>query len=450
MAGPQRHRLLQGYPQPGLMTGYDRARPYEPVVPRPDRPLIVGILPHAACAPSVKGCGYCTFPHEEFRASRVRDSVAAVRAELQASPLRGRRVEALYFGGGTANLTPADCFAALCRESETCFDLRTAEVSLEGAPAFFLSHNQALLEVLQGMDVGRLRVSMGVQTFQPNLLEAMGRAAIGSSAQVAKAARAARGRGISTSADLMINMPSQSLAQMKSDLQRASDLGFDQVCVYHLVLFRGLGTEWSRRKDMLQALPDNQRGFENWLEVTELARQLGYQQKTLTNFERAGNYSYENYSYQPEKFDGAGFGPAALSTYTDPMSQCAVKWMNETDGGRYVHALQQDGGAKAHCFVYGARDLRLLHLTRTLPRLRVSRPVYREFFGTDLVSDFSLEIEALETAELITVEEGDLSLTPRGMFFADSVAGLLANDRVGELRRGRISGANDSEKFHMG
>lgn len=450
MSGPQRHRLLQGYPMPSLMAPYARHQPYEPVRTDSARPLIVGILPHAMCAPSVKGCGYCTFPHQKFQASRVRESIRAVVSELKTSILKQRTVSALYFGGGTANLTPADSFRELCQASMNCFNLEGAEVTLEGAPAFFVSHRAALLECIRELPVRHRRISMGVQTFDPGLVEKMGRQSIGNPEQVERAVAAARARGITTSADLMINMPEQSLEQMKNDLKRASDLGFDQVCIYHLVLFRGLGTPWSKNRDMLASLPDNERAFQNWLEVTELAKHLGYQQKTLTNFERSGEYIYENCSFQPETYDAVGFGPAAISTFTDPQTENAVKWINCEDGRGYIDAMTRDGSARERCFVYGSPDLRILHLTRNLSRLEVDRIRYRSFFGTELLTDFAQEWESLQNRRLVEVGEQTVRLTPRGMFYADSVAGLLAHQRVGQLRRGTIKGANDAEKRFMG
>ena len=451
MSGPQRHRLLHGYPMPNLMANYNRSEPYEPLTLDATRPLIVGVLPHAMCAPSVKGCGYCTFPHQSFQASKVKTSVEAVIGELKSTPLKGRSVTALYFGGGTANLTPADSFRELCQTSMETFDLKNAEVTLEGAPAFFVSHQAALLEgMVRDLDVNRRRISMGVQTFQEALIQKMGRQAIGHPEQVKKAVAAAQDRDITTSADLMINMPGQSLEQMKADLQQASDLGFDQVCIYHLVLFRGLGTVWSRQRDLLANLPDNERSFQNWLEVTELARELGYQQKTLTNFERSGEYIYEECSFRPETYDGVGFGPAAISTFTDHRTESAVKWINLEDGQDYIDAMTTDGSARARCFVYGAPDLRILHITRNLPRLEVNREVYRAFFGSDVVTDFASEWESLQGQQLVDIRPETVKLTSRGMFYADSVAGLLANRRVGELRRGAIQGANDAEKRFMG
>lgn len=451
MRGPQRHRLLQGYPMPPLMVPYTRSNGYAPVATDLSRPLIVGVLPHASCNPTVRGCGYCTFPHEEFRASEVRRTVEAVIHEVESTPLKNRSVEALYFGGGTANLTPPDSFAALCRAVDRSFDLSRAEVTLEGAPVYFCSHKEALLESLESdLSCRNRRLSMGVQTFDPGILASMGRTHLGNPGAVERAVRAARRRGMTTSADLMINMPGQSLSGMKDDIKRASDLGFSQICIYHLVLFRGLGTPWAKDRDKLRALPDNETAFANWLEARELALSLGYRQTTLTNFEREGHYSYEECSYRPELFDGVGFGPEALSCFTDLAGRTAVKWMNEPTGAGYRRAIETEGDARARLFVYGEEDLRLLFLTRTLPRLKADRETYLRTYGTDMISDFQVEFSALKEAGLVAWDESKLALTERGMFFADSVAGLLAADRVSRLRQGANVFANDPPVFRMG
>ncbi len=428
MRGPQRHRLLQGYPLPPLMVSHQGQDPLPPEV---SRPLIVGVLPHAACNPAVQGCGYCTFPHESFRRSQVEATVAAVVQEIRQSPLRQRKVEALYFGGGTANLTPPQAFDLLCAELAGAFELRGAEITLEGAPVYFTARREALLELLQRhFPDSEWRLSMGVQTFDKQRIRAMGRQALGNPEQVRRALRAAQARGFNHSADLMINLPGQSLQAMKQDLLQASDLGFNQVCLYHLVLFRGLGTPWSRQPEMLAGLPEGERAYENWLEVRQLALQLGYRQTSLTNFQRQGNYRYEDFSYQPQHFDGAGFGPEAISVFSSPTQDMAVKWLNHASSDQYRAAANR----RDKVFVYGSPDRKLLSLTRGLARLEVDRCEYRQHHGCDPLDDFGSELAALRRAGLIQWEQR-LQLTPKGMFYADSVAGLLAARRVRELRR---------------
>jgi hypothetical protein len=141
MLRPQRHRLLHGYPLAAAMKPRrDGAADDVRFDPRAGRALLVGVLPHPFCNPAVAGCGFCTFPHAKYAASRAREVIAAVCAEIAARVRRqpallGRPVTALYFGGGTANLSPAESFRNLCRALAMTFDLRAAEVTLEGVPS---------------------------------------------------------------------------------------------------------------------------------------------------------------------------------------------------------------------------------------------------------------------------------------------------------------------------
>src|SRR5262245_58762419 len=81
---PQRHRLLQGYPMAPLLSpappGFD---PFNGLDLDDARPLLVGVLPHTFCNPRVKGCGFCTFPHEKFERTAMRRSVDHVEQEIR-------------------------------------------------------------------------------------------------------------------------------------------------------------------------------------------------------------------------------------------------------------------------------------------------------------------------------------------------------------------------------
>ena len=110
LAGPQRHRLLQGYPMLPLMRpavaaergGFMERRVDGELGPLPfphlqgkmaehraasepawieldaSRPLLVGVLPHSQCNPRVEGCGFCTFPHDRFDKQLLRLSAGTV------------------------------------------------------------------------------------------------------------------------------------------------------------------------------------------------------------------------------------------------------------------------------------------------------------------------------------------------------------------------------------
>jgi oxygen-independent coproporphyrinogen-3 oxidase len=404
------------------------------------RPLLVGVLPHSQCNPRVDGCGFCTFPHDRFDKSLLRVSAGTVVRQIGAffgaHPEMGkRRVDAVYFGGATANLTPAANLSAIGEALGRHLDLRGAELTLEGIPSLFRSLLRGPFEALLDMPARHRRLSMGVQTFDEAALVRMGRQGFGDQRDIAKVIAKAHRAGMTVSGDFLINLPSQPRAAMLADVQKAAALGFDQICVYHLVLVEGQGTPWAENPAMMAALPSGEEAYAHWLAVREALLALGYVQTTLTNFERAEihatdrRFVYEECSFTPERHDALGFGPFSISTFTDLARRRAVKLMR----GKSV-SEGPSWSAGDLFFAYHEDDLRLLFLTRSLPRLRVDHATYRGLFGADLVEHFGEAIRAVEAAGLCTLTPEALTLTPRGMFHADAVAGLLAWPRVEALR----------------
>lgn len=471
MARPQRHRLLQGYPAVPLMSyatpldGPQQSRWLDGSLHGPDaeepplieidrsRKLIVGVIPHTMCKPKRPGCGFCTFGQSRYHRGRFKFAMRRLPQLIddaltrQGHDFTGRRVEALYFGGGTANLTPIDDLELAFSRLASRLDLRDAELTLEGVPSLFLSRFSAALRWLGRVEVRRPRLSMGVQTFDPAQLRRMGREHFGDAKLVARVVRDARKREIGTSGDFLFNLPDQTRAQMLADIERAVSIGFDQICIYHLVLYEGLGTAWSRDPELLAALPGIDESLDNWLALREALLAAGYVQTTLTNFERADiaatpeRFIYEELSFTPDEVDGLGIGPLSLSTFVDYERRRAVK-------------LFDGNGMPPLYFGYEPVDLELLWLTRSLPRMRWTASKYRAQFGSELAEDHRDAVEAIVAAGLLERSDDGYALSPEGMFFADSIAGLIAQRRVAELPiREAITGLSSMDhmaEFHMG
>jgi coproporphyrinogen III oxidase-like Fe-S oxidoreductase len=474
MALPQRHRLLQGYPMlpllrpadPGAASGDLPARtrradgslraldvateedapPDAGAEPAwltldPTRPLIIGVLPHTQCNPRVPACGFCTFPHDTYNRANLQATTNGVASEVafirEVHPeLCRRQVTALYFGGATANLTPAASLRGLGDELGRSFDLRGAELTLEGVPACFRSLRAGPLEALLDMPAAHRRISMGVQTFDSRQLDRMGRRSFGGRRVVAAVVAKGHRLGLTVSADFLINLPGQSRTEILADLDTAARLGLDQICVYHLVLAKHLDNPWSRDPSLLAALPSTEVAHDNWLAAREALLARGYLQTTLTNFERADvhaterRFLYEEQSFSPDRFDALGFGPLSISTFVNPRERRAVKLARSKTATSF-------GGAWAApdlYFPYQEEDVRLLYLTRTFARLAIDRAVYAALFGADVCAHFGEAIAALVDAGLLSLDQERIAMTPNGMFFADSITGLLAWPRTTELR----------------
>ena len=222
---------------------------------------------------------------------------------------------------------------------------------------------------------------------------------------------------------------------MADDVRKAVALGLDHLGLYHLVMFRGLGTAWSRDESLLAGLPSNEEGVENWLGLRWLLLESGFRQTTLTNFERdefrgdARRFLYEECGFRPDRFEMLGFGPSAISFAADAPFRAALKVLNPDAAPDYV-ASASTGPAWDRSFEYGPRDLRIFYLTRRLGGLEIDRGDYRRLFGTDPLVDFAREFTSAFEMGLLEESEGVIRPTPRGMFYADAIASTWARRRV--------------------
>lgn len=392
------------------------------------RALIVGVIPHTQCVPRREACGFCTFPHDAANKPSRLKMLSAVERDIlavtAAPELNGRRVHALYLGGGTANLSSTEEVERLLTTLRTHLVLDDAELTLEGTPALFESWFSSHLKSLAKQNVAHRRISMGVQTFDAALLTLMGREKFGDAALVKKLAKKSRELGITTSADLLFNLPGQTLEQMERDVDTAISAELDQICLYHLVLYEGLGTPWAKEEALLRAVPDNGRAAQHWLKLRERLLRAGYEQTTLTNFERkdigAKRFRYELASFAPDQTDALGFGPMSLTTFIDWPRKRGLKLLRRKHLGRAAWSGDD------LMFEYDEASLRLLFVTRSLATTRVDARSYTKRFGTTLQHDFAEPLAALTAEQLVTVDDAGLTLTPLGMFFADSVVSTLA------------------------
>lgn len=396
----------------------------------PSRDLIVGVIPHTQCVPRKEACGFCTFPHDWANPRGRRDMLEAILNEIDhhthTEALRGRRLHAIYLGGGTANLSEPGEIARIVQALRSGFRIDEAELSLEGTPHLFERLLSSHLRNLAGQGTATQRISIGVQTFDPGFLRLMGREKFGDASTVGRLVKKARGLSIATSADLLFNLPGQTEAQMDHDIDVALSCGLDQICLYNLVLYKGLGTPWSQDAALVRAMRGNEQACSNWLRLRERLLRAGYVQTTLTNFERQDvstgprRFRYEVASFSPERTDGLGVGPLGLSTFVNVSQGRGIKLL------RRKNVKREPWSGQDLAFVYDAATLPLLFLTRSLAKTRVDGSAWQSIFGTRLLDTFAAPYAACLAAGLVQGDTADLALTPSGMFYADAVVSTFA------------------------
>ena len=181
----------------------------------------------------VRKCPYCDFNSHEARADLPEQRyVAALTADLEhALPLVwGRRVYSVFFGGGTPSLLSARALGEILSAIRSRLPLAPdAEITLEANPGTMEARKFADFRAL-----GINRLSLGIQSFDPPLLKALGR--IHDERQARAAIEMAHASFETFNLDLMYGLPGQTAAQAEADIRAAIESAPTHVSAYHLTI----------------------------------------------------------------------------------------------------------------------------------------------------------------------------------------------------------------------
>ena len=147
--------------------------------------------------------------------------------DLVAERLEGRgRVRRIAFGGGSPNAMPAEAFVALADHLRRAFTAQDPLLSVELDPRGF-DHRWAAALAAAGVE----QASLGVQTFDPAIQQAIGR--VQDRGMVAIAVDLLRAAGVSSlNFDLMYGLPGQDLAALEASLRETAALGADRIALF--------------------------------------------------------------------------------------------------------------------------------------------------------------------------------------------------------------------------
>ncbi len=181
-----------------------------------------------------------------------------------------------------------------------------AEVTLEANPG------DVTLEKASGwMDAGFNRVSMGVQSFDDELLQTLGRRH--DSEGATRSFGLLREAGFENrSLDLMFGLPEQSLAQWEASISQALALGPDHVSLYGLQLEAGTPLEADVRLRRIDR-PDDDLAADMYLMAEERFGAAGFRHYEISNWALPGMESRHNLVYW-QNGPYLGVGPGAHSS----------------------------------------------------------------------------------------------------------------------------------------
>lgn len=267
----------------------------------PSAPL--GLYLHVPfCATS---CSFCAFYQKPPHRAQLDLYLTAILQEIE-SLTPPRPIDTIFWGGGTPGLLPPDDLLkigeALLQKTPAPF-----EWSVEMAPSVVKKEK---LQALKSLGVNRL--SMGVQSFKPEILESLGRRQ--SAKQIYAAYDLMRQEGFTNiNLDLMFALPGQTFESWTEDLHETFALQPEHISTYCLTLEEDTALYKRFLQGSVKArTPEEEREY--YLKTWELLEQNGYAQYEISNFSK-NNHRCEHNCHTWQMEEWIGVGPSAASQY---------------------------------------------------------------------------------------------------------------------------------------
>ena len=290
-------------------------------------------------------CPYCDFntraarewPEERYAQSLLTE----LHHRASQSPYADSCVDTIFLGGGTPSLfAPATLDKLIDGIRRALPVANDAEITLETNPG---STN---LDKLRGFrQAGINRLSLGVQTFVPHLLQSLGRQhSVDDSRNALRDARAAGFNNLSL--DLIHAIPGQTLEELEADLAEALSFQTDHISAYSLTYEPGTPLTRDLERGRVERLP-NEVEAEMFETIRTILPAAGLAAYEISNFARPGFEARHNQAYwRGIPYIGLGAGAHSYNPSVTGDGSFGRRWMNLREPATYMEAVESTGLAE--------------------------------------------------------------------------------------------------------
>jgi oxygen-independent coproporphyrinogen-3 oxidase len=361
-------------------------------------------------------CSYCDFYSEPIGEATGNRFTRALRTEAERRAPAGFAASTVYVGGGTPSALDEGELSAVLGVAGSLSVERgpVAEWTVECNPGSLTASKAALMR-----RAGVTRLSIGVQSFDDDVLRSLGRVHDAREAREAVGIAQASGIG-DVSVDLLFAVPGQGLPSFRSDLDEALRLGVHHVSAYALLYEEG--TELTRQLDTGKVrAEDPDRELEMIRLVVRVLGEAGLRRYEISSYARPGHACLHNLNYWR---NGAylGLGPAAAS-YLEGVRSVNVRSWREYEEA--VLSGREATETRERLAPRPAMGEELMLRLRTSAGASLGEVSRR--WSIDAGARYGALVRRLSEAGYLRIAaDGDrISLTRRGFEVADAVLGEL-------------------------
>ena len=360
-----------------------------------------------------QACHYCNF-HFSTSLQYKSEMVAALMREIEMRKdyLPGKKLNSVYFGGGTPSLLSERDLSLIFDETDKHFVFNDeAEITLEANPDDLTFEK---LRILRDSPTNRL--SIGIQSFSDEDLCYMNRAH--NAKEAAGCIERAQKYGFENlTVDLIYGTPTMSDAQWQENVERIIDLGIPHVSCYALTVEPQTALQHFIEKGKSQPVDEEQtaRQFEY---LTARLKAAGFVHYEISNFAKPGSFAKHNSNY----WTGSpylGIGPSAHSF--DGKSR---QW-NAANNAAYMKGIEAGKVPFEREFLTAAQRYNEYILTA----LRTVWGVDLQKIEPNFAAYFLKNVQPFLKNETVFEKQGVFCLTEKGKLLADNISmELFAED----------------------
>jgi oxygen-independent coproporphyrinogen-3 oxidase len=378
-----------------------RKLPFSSVIKSDRPPGIEHLYVHIPFCPKV--CPYCSFYKEASDRNKVQGFLDALLIELDRFGPDRLSVQTIFFGGGTPSaLSPSQLDFLLTGLRDRLDLTNLTEWTLEMNPATVSAEKANLL-----LSLGVNRISMGVQSWDSDILQRLGR--VHSAVQARRSFDILRTAGFeNVNLDLIFGVPGQSREQWMGTLSETVALGPDHISAYCLTYEED--TEFFRRFQTGEFRQNTNEDAEFFAMTMDFLSDHGFAQYEISNYTRPGRECLHNLAYWYGK-DYLGLGPSAFSTIG------RRRWQNIADTQSYIARIGLQDSIRTF-------EEHLEETTREAERIVFGLRTRNGVLRSKIVQQQS-ELADLEKAGYLEAAGDYVRLTRAGRLVADEIGALF-------------------------
>jgi oxygen-independent coproporphyrinogen-3 oxidase len=361
-------------------------------------------------------CGYCDFATVAGMDQLAERYLHALEKEIANVMPQPAAVETIFIGGGTPTHLGLRQLERLMGTVRASFVLEreaaSGEYTVEANPGTLDAEKVAILT-----EGGVNRISLGAQSFHPDLLRVLERNH--NPLDVPRAVDLVRERIREVSLDLIFGVPGQTLEQWQADLQRVLDLGVNHVSTYGLTYEKGTPL-WKQRERGEVRPVDEELERAMYEHAMDALAAAGYEHYEISNFARMGHRCRHNEIYWAnEAYYGFGLGAARyVHGKRSVNTRDLMGYLAKTEAGESTVQQEEELGPEER-----ARETAVLHLRRLQG---IDRVQFQNQTGFELELLAGQAIERSAQRGWLEDDGRSVRLTRDGKIMADSVfQGLL-------------------------